>query len=41
VDAVSFEETVAKGTWYYRVQALSATLGKTSGYSNTVKVTVR
>jgi PKD repeat protein len=40
-NAQSYAESVARGTWYYRVQAYSSTLGKTSPYSNTVKVSVK
>lgn len=40
-NATSYAQTVAKGTWYYRVQAFNASTGRTSAYSSQVKVTVK
>lgn len=42
-NATTFQETVAKGTYYYRVQAYRTTSGGTtvSGYSNTLSLKVR
>lgn len=41
-NAVTYAETVAQGgTWYYRVQAFSTSLGKVSDYSNTAKINVK
>lgn len=39
--ATSFEQAVAKGQYRYRVQAFDLTSGRVSGYSNTVRVTVK
>jgi subtilisin family serine protease len=41
VNATTYSQTVAKGTWYYRVRAYSTPLAKTSAYSNMVKVAVK
>ena len=40
-NATAYSESVARGTWYYRVQAYSAVLERTSDYSNTVKLSVK
>src|SRR5262249_37876912 len=37
----TFSQTVARGSYTYRVQAFSNALGKVSAYSNTVTVRVR
>ena len=40
LDAVTFSESVADGSYQYRVQAYNGTTGRVSAYSNTVSVTV-
>lgn len=40
-DTTGYTETVPRGTYEYRVRAVSSTVGRTSGYSNSVTVRVR
>jgi PKD repeat protein len=40
-NVASYTDSVPSGTYYYRVQSYSSTLGKTSAYSNAVSVRVK
>ena len=40
-NATSYSETVASGTYLYRVRAFNLTTGKVSSYSNQVQLRVR
>lgn len=40
-NVTTYTETVASGTYYYRVQAYNLTTGKVSGYSNAIQVRTR
>lgn len=40
-NTTTWSQAVAKGTWYYRVQACNTLLGKTSAYSNILKIAVK
>lgn len=40
-NASSYSETVASGTYYYRVQAFNSTTGRQSPYSSAVSVRIR